>query len=307
MERSERKPGAESGQGSAGRDGTSLGNTTLRAAEGERAGHRPLDIGVVSVQSLVVYGRVGNNVAWPVLHAAGLTSAIVPTVMFSNTPHYPSMHGGAMPPDWFAGYLDDLLAREALGSLRAVLVGYMGDPEQLEILSRWLGKVRAMHPQLLVVVDPVIGDDDCGVYVKPGILERYRHELLPLATGLTPNGFELASLTGLDVGSTASCVGAARSLLGGETQWVVVTSAAPAEWPAGSMQLVVVTKDDAQVLTHPRIDSTSRGTGDLFSASLLVRLLAGDSLTEGARHASEQVGAALQRTRDAGSAELILP
>lgn len=212
-----------------------------------------------------------------------------------------------MPPDWFAGYLDDLLAREALGSLRAVLVGYMGDPEQLEILSRWLGKVRAMHPQLLVVVDPVIGDDDCGVYVKPGILERYRHELLPLATGLTPNGFELASLTGLDVGSTASCVGAARSLLGGETQWVVVTSAAPAEWPAGSMQLVVVTKDDAQVLTHPRIDSTSRGTGDLFSASLLVRLLAGDSLTEGARHASEQVGAALQRTRDAGSAELILP
>ena len=82
-------------------------------------GTRPLDIDVVSVQSQVVYGRVGNNVALPVLSRHGLTAAVVPTVLLSNTPHYSSLHGGAVPADWFAGWLEDLVARGALEHLRA--------------------------------------------------------------------------------------------------------------------------------------------------------------------------------------------
>ena len=268
---------------------------------------RALAIDVVSVQSQVVYGRVGNNVAVPALQAQGLTVATVPTVVFSNTPHYPTFHGGAIPAEWFGGYLSDLFARDALGGLRAVLTGYMGGPEQARLLADWLVQVIASRPALQVVMDPVLGDHDTGQYVSPDMAQAYQHHLLPLADGLTPNGFELQQLTGVTATDIDSVVSAARSLLVGRTQWVVVTSAAPAAWPANQMLVAVVTRHEQKILSHARIDASPKGTGDLFSATLTGRLLSGASVFDAASYACDQLICALQLTHRMQSAELLLP
>jgi len=268
---------------------------------------QPLALDVVSVQSQVVYGRVGNNVAVPTLQEMGWLVAAVPTVVLSNTPHYPTMHGGAIPLDWFEGYLNDLSARGALQALRAVVVGYLGNPAQAEALARWCERILIERPEVRVVIDPVIGDHDHGIYVDPGMIDAYRRHLLPRAHGLTPNGFELEHLTGLPVGSMPEIVAAARTLLVGRTQWVAVTSAAPDAWPSGQMQVLLVTRSEASLMTHPRLDVTPKGTGDLFSAALTGHWLNGLALPECAARACQQIVRALRHTADRNCAELLLP
>lgn len=267
----------------------------------------PLAIDVVSVQSQVVYGRVGNNVAVPTLQAAGLSVAAVPTVLLSNTPHYPTLHGGAVPIEWFSGYLDDLEARGALQGLRSILVGYLGSPAQAQALAVWIGRMHERHPGLHVQIDPVIGDHDTGVYVDPAMLPVYQQDLLPMAHGLTPNGFELERLSGHPTDTIDGAIEAARALLVGHTQWVVVTSAAPDSWADARMRVVVVSREDAQVVEHDHVDAAPKGTGDLFSAVLNVQLLAGAPLLEATRHACARVVDAVGATHREGSAELLLP
>ncbi|WNK20756.1 pyridoxine/pyridoxal/pyridoxamine kinase [Halomonas piscis] len=267
----------------------------------------PLQLDVVSVQSQVVYGRVGNNIAVPTLEALALTVAAVPTVIFSNTPHYRTMHGGALPIEWFAGYLQDLSARGALHALRTILVGYLGNPAQAQALARWIRSLLKQYAQPGIVIDPVIGDHDHGIYVDPGLIDVYRSALLPLADGITPNGFELAHLTGLAVNDVDSIIIAARTLLTGRTQWVAVTSTAPDTRAGNEVQVVLVTRTQVEVIAHPFIQAAPKGIGDLFCATLTGHWTRGASLSQATAQACRQVMRALRQTKRMQGAELWLP
>ncbi len=265
----------------------------------------PLPVDVVSVQSMVCYGCVGNSVAVPALQARGMNVVAVPTVYLSNVPQYDTLSGGAIPQEWFEGFLSDIRRRGALKHARAVLVGYLGSPAQAEALASWLAEVIEGRPDLLVVVDPVMGDYDSGLYVHPE-LPTALGSLIGVATGLTPNAFELERLVGRSGLDLADTVAEARKLLRGRTRWVVVTSAAPAETSEGEAQLVVVTTDDHTVVRHPRVASAAKGTGDLFSAMVVHGLLGGRDLLGAVGVAHEQVVSVLERTQRLGCAELVL-
>lgn len=266
----------------------------------------PLPVDVISVQSQVVYGCVGNSVALPTLQGGGLNVVAVPTVLLSNTPHYDSLHGGAVPLDWFTGFLADLDRRQALQHARAVLIGYLGSPQQAAALARWLERAISAKPGLKVIVDPVMGDYDSGLYVHPDLPVALGKHLTPLATGLTPNGFELEQLAGRELRTSEAAIAAARELLGGRTEWLIVTSAAPSEADAYRSRTLVVTADDHHEFIWDRIDSGAKGTGDLFTASVTGRLLAGATLLDAVKAAHDHVVKVLQRTARLNCNELVL-
>jgi pyridoxine kinase len=269
------------------------------------AGARLVD--VVSVQSQVAYGGVGNSIAVPVLQALGLHVAPVPTVLLGNTPHYPTMHGGPLPQDWFEGLLDDLESREAATRARLLLVGYLGSPQQGEALARWIDRIREANPGLVVQIDPVIGDHDTGRYTDPALLPVWRDHLLPRADGLTPNHFELEQLCGRRLDTLDDCARAAAGLLGSRTRWVAVTSAAPRACPPGSMQVLVATAQGHDTVVHAQVPHAVKGGGDLFAALLAGRVLAGRPLGGAVREACRDVVEILRHVQAQGWEELVLP
>ena len=237
---------------------------------------------VVMIGSQVVYGSVGLSAAIPVMHNEGLRVVAVPTVVLSSMPRYASSHRQPMSDQWLADALQDLVDLGIIDEVSTISTGYFTSASQVRVVAAWLQKIRETHPHVRIVVDPIMGDSDVGIYVAAEIATAICQDLCPLATGIIPNAFELSHMVGS---------GDPRSLLGPFGEWIIVTSATET---ADTTVTRIITRDSVQEIASATIDTTVKGAGDVYAAALIAALHKDFSLIDAATHASNTVRAGLQ-------------
>ena len=264
---------------------------------------RMTDPVIVSISSQVVFGHVGNCVAVPALQALGFEVLALPTVLLAHHPGHRPPRGRFFPADEVAALLEGIDEVGALAGACGVLTGYLGLPGTATVAADAVARLRRHNPKALYLCDPVIGDNG-RVYVRDGVEQAIREQLLPLADVLTPNHFELERLSGRAVSTLEQAVSAARSLISCGPKVVVVTSVQHAQTRMNQVETLAVTADAVWAAASPRLAHVPHGGGDLLAAILLGRLALGSSLPDGLAHAVSAVHVVLQASE--GELELRL-
>lgn len=259
---------------------------------------------IISIQSQVVYGHVGNSAAVFPMQAQGLEVAAVPTALLSNHPHYPTMHGKVLEPEMVEGLLRGLEERGLIGTTKVVLSGYLGSVENGAVVADFVRRARERNPELLYICDPVMGDDDLGLFVDEGLIEVFRDRLAPMASVITPNQYELELLARHKARSVEGLDEATRSLASRGTGAAAVTGCVLDDTRPGAVETVGWSSDRLTRTSIPRLPIRPCGTGDLFTALLVARLCRGLDLHEASAGATNEIFAVLRRTEADASPEM---
>jgi pyridoxine kinase len=261
---------------------------------------------ILSIQSHVVYGHVGNSAAVFPLQRLGREVWPLMTVQYSSHVGYAGWRGRAFD----AAMIDDCLSGlEAIGVLprcAGLLTGYLGKPEIGEAALRALERIRAANSEAAYACDPVIGDVGPGVYVAAGVGEFFRDRALPLATIATPNAFELEWLTGEKPTNLQSARRAVDALRAGGPRVVVATSLQLDDTPSGALDILAADEAGLWRARTPNLPISVNGSGDLFSALFFHYWLETRETPEALSRAASSVYAVVKTTLALGSRELAL-
>jgi pyridoxine kinase len=230
---------------------------------------------VLSIQSWVAHGHVGNAAAVFALQRLGLEVDAIHTVQFSNHTGYGAWTGNVFAPESIGDLVDGMEARGALETFDAVLSGYMGSAGTVEQVVNTVRRVHERNSSALYCCDPVMGDVGRGVFVRPEIPEAMAGLAVPAADILTPNQFELELLTGSSINSLEDALGAARGLREqlnpNGPRILIVTSLSREDAPPNVIEVLAMTDAGAYLIATPLIalEPPRNGTGDTITALFL--------------------------------------
>lgn len=258
---------------------------------------------VLSIQSHVAYGHVGNSAAVFALQRLGHEVWPVHTVQFSNHPGHGAFRGRPIA----AGDIEDVVrGLDELGVLAdcdAVLSGYLGDPTTGRAVLGAVARVKAANPDALYLCDPVMGDREGGIYVRDGVSEFMKNEAVSVADIVTPNAFELEVLTGRQAADARSAHEALTRLRDRGPRVAVATGLTDKE---GAIQTLAIDDSAELSVETPVVPTTTRpdGAGDLFAALFLAHLLERRDLDNALSRAASGVHAILRASAAAKTREL---
>ena len=265
---------------------------------------------ILSIQSWVSYGHVGNASAVFPLQRLGAEVWAINTVQFSNHTGYGDWQGTVYSGQSISDLVDGIAARDAFRRCDAVLTGYVGRADIGDAILHAVSTARRANPRALYCCDPVIGDTGTGVYVRPGIEDFLRARALPAADIATPNRFEIERLTGIDCATLHRAKQAMlrlRSMLHTNgPACILLTSLETNETPLGHIDMMTFEGGAFHLLRTPRLNLSINGAGDAIAALFLFHRLQTGSAVAALEAAGSSIYGVLRRTEEAASREILL-
>lgn len=256
------------------------------------------------LSSYVAASRVGGQAQALALAPFKIDAALAPTVVFGRHPGWGPPGGAAIETGVFESVLQGLEANRTFALADVIVTGYFASAGQVALAAgaidrAWAATDRSgsYSGRCLVVVDPIMGDEGPGLYVRPEVADAVAAELAPRADWITPNAWELARLSDRPVGSPLEAVAAARAL----GKPALVTSVPCAQ---GRIGLVCADASRAVLFSHERLEGVPHGTGDLVTAVFAARLVEGADPFDAAHDAARAAAEAVQAARDWSAPEL---
>jgi len=261
---------------------------------------------ILSIQSHVAYGHVGNSAAVFPLQRLGCEVWPIHTVQFSNHTGYGMWKGRVFDAEIIHEVVEGIGDRGALARCDGVLSGYMGSAETGAAILDAAAAVKAANPRALYCCDPVIGDVGRGVFVRPGIPEFMRDAAVPAADIVTPNQFELDYLCGRGSATLADARAAVDTVHALGPRAILVTSLHTEETPPAAVDLLASDRGGKFRVRTPKLDISVNGAGDAIAALFFFHYLRSGSAADALASAAASIFGLLLRTAEEKSREILL-
>jgi pyridoxine kinase len=261
---------------------------------------------ILSIQSHVAFGHVGNASAVFPMQRLGCEVWPIHTVQFSNHTGYGDWKGRVFDGPAIEEIVEGIAERGVLASCDGVLSGYMGSADIGTAILSAVARVREANPGALYCCDPVIGDVGRGVFVRPGVPEFMRDHAVPAADIVTPNQFELDYLSGLPTATVADAKAAVAAVHRLGPRVALVTSLLTEDTPADAIDLLASEGGRFWRVRTPRLNLSVNGAGDAVAALFFVHYARSRSAASALGEAAASTYGLLKRTEEAGSREILM-
>ena len=261
---------------------------------------------VLSIQSAVAYGHVGNSAAVFPMQRIGVDVLPVYTVNFSNHTGYGQWRGPLISPDDVSAVLTGIQERGVFPEIDVVLSGYQGGEGIGDVIVDAVQRVKAANPSAFYACDPVMGNAKSGCFVAPAIPVLLRERVVPVADIITPNQFELGFLTETEPDTIASTLASADLARDMGPRTVLVTSVERPDRDPGTIEMLVVDDTGAWIIQTPMLPMKANGSGDVTAALFTAHYAASGDAADALARTTSSVFDLLRTTHEAGSRELML-
>jgi pyridoxine kinase len=259
---------------------------------------------LLAIQSHVAYGHVGNSAAVFPLQRIGVEVWPIHTVQFSNHSGYGDWRGRVFDAALIREVVGGIEKRGVLGECDGVLSGYMGAIDIADAVLDAVATVKRANPSARYCCDPVIGDTGRGVFVREGISDFMREKAVPAADVVTPNQFELDTITGRESKTLAAARGAVNAVHDMGPRAILVTSLQTGDTPEDALDMLASDETGQFRLRVPRLAVAANGAGDCVAALFFALYLRTGKIDEALSRAGSAVHGVVAKAAELGAPEI---